>query len=114
MIVVLFVHGTRLLLYIKKESNNHLILEIKLSPKSQSSNGKNFTALFKIVLPCFIYKLSLRRNLNLLEYVAKLFKSSKFMAQLHGKIWSDVVDCSTFLRCFPVKLEIPMCSAAVV
>ena len=28
--------------------------------------------------------------------------------------WSDTADCLTHLRRFPVKLEIPMCSAALV
>ena len=55
----------------------------------------------------FINKLSLRSNLNLLESVAKIMTSSKFMAQLQGNRWSDTADCLTFLRSFPVRLEIP-------
>ena len=36
------------------------------------------------------------------------------MEQLHSSRWSDTADCLTHLRRFPVKLEIPMCSAALV
>ena len=36
------------------------------------------------------------------------------MEQLHSVRWSDTADCLTHLRRFPVKLEIPMCSAALV
>ena len=39
-----------------------------------------------------------------------LLQSSKFMEQLHCNRWSDIADCLTFLRRFPVRLEIPMCS----
>ena len=35
------------------------------------------------------------------------------MEQLHSSRWSDTAACLTHLRCFPVKLEIPMCSAAL-
>ena len=35
------------------------------------------------------------------------------MGQLHSSRWSDTADCLTHLRRFPVKLEIPMCSAAL-
>ena len=35
------------------------------------------------------------------------------MGQLHSSRWSDTADCLTHLRSFPVKLEIPMCSAAL-
>ena len=69
--------------------------------------------LFKIGLSRFIKKLSLRSNLNLLQSVAKMLKLSKFMAQLHCNKWSDIADCLTFLRHFPVRLEIPMCSATL-
>ena len=103
----------KLLLYIKMKSDNHVILEMKLSSYSKSSNGNDFIV-FKIGLSRFINKLSLRSNLNLLQSVAKMLKSSKFMAQLHCNRWSDIADCLTFLRRFPVRLEIPMCSAALV
>ena len=62
----------------------------------------------------FINKLSLRSKLNLLQSVAKMLKSSKFMAQLHCNRWSDIADCLTILRRFPVRSEIPMYSAALV
>ena len=63
---------------------------------------------------CFIDKLSLRSNLNLLQSVAKMLKSSKFMVQLHCIRWSEIAYCFTFLRHFPVRLEIAMRSAALV
>ena len=52
--------------------------------------------------------------MNLLQSVAKMLKSSKFMAQLHCNRWSDIADCLTILRRFPVRSEIPMYSAALV
>ena len=96
----------KLLLYIKMKSDNHVILEMKLSSYSKSSNGNDFIV-FKIGFSRFINKLSLRSNLNLLKSVAKMLKSSKFMAQLHCNRWSDIADCLTFLRRFPVRLENP-------
>ena len=77
----------------------------------------------------FINKLSLRSNLNLLESIAKMLKLSKFMAQLHCNRWPKIVwpfnvfkvfnvfvkyGCLTFLRCFSVRLEISLCSAALI
>ena len=63
---------------------------------------------------CFVNKLSLRSNLNLLHSVAKMLKSSKFMVQLHCIRWSEIADCFMFLRGLPVRLEIIMRSAALV
>ena len=88
------IHRTKLLLYINTKSDNHVILEIKLSR--------------------FIIKLSLKSDLKLLQSVAKILKPSTFMAQLHCNRWSDIADCLMFLRRFPVRLDIPMCSAALV
>ena len=88
-----------------------MIFEIKLSSKSKSSNGNDFIVLFKIDFSRFINKLSLRSILNLLQFVAKMLKSSKFKAQLQYNRWSDIADCLTFLRRFPVRLKIPVCSA---
>ena len=65
----------------------------KLSPESKSSNGNDFIVLFKVDLLHFI-------NINLLESVAKMLKS--------------IAECFTFLRRFPVRLEIPMRSLALV
>ena len=79
--------------------------------KSKSSNGNDFIVLFKIVLSHFITKLSLKSNLNLLQSVAKMLKSSKFMAQLRCNRWPDIADCLTFLRHFTVRLEIPVCKS---
>ena len=74
--------------------------------KNQTSKHVADTT-FKIGFSHFINKVSLRSNLNLLQSVAKMLKSSKFMAQLHHNRWSDIADCLEFLRCFPVRLEIP-------
>ena len=80
------------------------------------TNGKDFIVLllFKIGLSRFIKRLSLRSNLNLLDSAAKMSKLSKFIVQLHCIRWSDIADCLTFFRRFPVRLEIPKCSAALV
>ena len=64
--------------------------------------------MFKIDLLCFLNKLSLISNLNLLESIAEMLKSSKFMAQLHCNRWSDIADCLTFFSRFPVRLGIHM------
>ena len=56
------------------------------------------------------YKLSLRSNLNLLEFITNTLKPSKFMAQLHCNLWSDIADCLSFLRCFLIRLEVSICS----
>ena len=111
-ILALSVHRMKLLLYIKTKSGNHVILEIKLSSSSKFSNGNDFIVLFKIGFSRFINKLSLRSNLNLLQSVAKMVKSSKFMAQLHCNRWADITDCLTHFRRFTVRLE--MCSAALI
>ena len=52
--------------------------------------------------------------MNLLQSVAKMLKSLKFMSQLYCNRWSGIADYLTFLRRFPVILEIPMCSVALV
>ena len=52
-------------------------------------------------------------TLNLLESAAKIWKLSKFMAQLHCNKWSDIGDCLTLLSLFPLISEIPMCLAGI-
>ena len=66
--------------------------------ESKNSDGNNFIVLFQIGLSYFMNKFSFRSNLNLLESVAKMLKSSKFMAQWHCNRWSDVVDSLMFFR----------------
>ena len=61
-----------------------------------------------------INKLSLMSSLKLLVSEAKISKSSKLMEQSHCDRWSETADCLTFLTRFSVKLEIPICSAALV
>ena len=61
-----------------------------------------------------INKLSLIRRLNLFALEARISKWSKSIEQLHSSSWSATADCLTHLRRFPVKLEIPMCFAALV
>ena len=61
-----------------------------------------------------INKLFLIRSLNLFLSEARISKLSKSMEQLHSSRCSDTADCLTYLRRFKVKLEIPMCSAALV
>ena len=50
-------------------------------------------------------RLSLRSNLNLFDSVAEISKSSKFIVQLHCNRWSDIADCITVFRRFPVRLD---------
>ena len=40
-------------------------------------------------------------------------KLSKFNVQLPCNLWADIADFLTFLRLFPKRLEICMCSAAL-
>ena len=56
------------------------------------------------------------RSLDLFASVslARISKCSKSIKQLHSSRWSDTTDCLTLLRCFHVKLEIPIWSAAPV
>ena len=62
----------------------------------------------------FINKLSLIRCLNLFAPEAGISKWSKSIEQLHSSRWLDTADCLTLLRHFPVKIDIPICSAALV
>ena len=66
---------------------------------------------FKIGLSCFIDRLSL---IKLLVSEAKTSKSPKLMTQSHCKWWSETADSFIFFTRFSVKLEIPICSAAMV
>ena len=69
---------------------------------------------FKIGLSRLINRLSLMSSLKLLVSVAKTSKLSKLMTQSHCKRWSETVDSFIFFTRFSVKLEIPICSAALV
>ena len=73
----------------------------------KSSNGNNFIVLLKIGLSCFINKLSLRNNLNLLQSVVKMLNSTKFMVQLHCNRWSDIADCLMFFEVLSSKTGDP-------
>ena len=88
----------------------------KLSTKVsvRSFNGNDSMVLFNLVWSRIINKLSLIRSVNLFASEARISTRSKSTEQLHSSRWSDTVDCLTHLRRFPVKLEIPMCSAALV
>ena len=90
------------------------MIEIKLTYKSKRSSGNDFIVLFKFGLSRFNKGLSLRSNFNLLESAAKISKSSEFIVQLHCNRWSDIAGGLTFLKRKIVRLEIPMCSAALV
>ena len=54
---------------------------------------KDFIVLFKRFLSCFISKLSLRSNLSILESLAKMLKSAKFMAHLHCNRLLGIATC---------------------
>ena len=59
-------------------------------------------------------KLSLIGSLNLFALEATISKWRKSIKQLHSIRWSDTADCLIHLRRFPVNLEMPICSAALV
>ena len=59
-------------------------------------------------------RLSLIRSLNFFVSEARISKWSKSTEQLHSSRWSDTADCLTLVRRFLVKLDIHMCSAALV
>ena len=80
----------------------------------QSNNGNDLMILFNWDWSRLINKLYLIRSLNLLVSEASISKWSKSIEQLHSSRWSGTADCLTLLRCFPVKLDIPICSAALV
>ena len=82
--------------------------------QSKSFNGNDLMILFSWSWSRLINKLSLIKSLNLFASEARISKLSKSMEQLHSSRWSDTADCLTHLRRFPVKLEIPMCCAALV
>ena len=52
-------------------------------------------------------------KLKLLESLDQMVESLKFMFQPQGSKWSKIADFLTFLRCFFVKWEISICSAAL-
>ena len=54
-------------------------------------------------MPSLIKIHSLRINSNLSESAVKTLKSSKFMVQLQYNRWSDIADCKTVLKRFPVR-----------
>ena len=82
--------------------------------QSNSFNGNDLMVLFNWSWSRLINKLPLIKTLNLLASEARISKWSKSIEQLHSRRWSDTADCLTLLRRFPVKLDIPVCSAAIV
>ena len=65
--------------------------------------GNNFIVLFKIGVPHIINKFSLGSNLNLLESVANMLLSLKFMVQLHCNEWLDIAVFNIF-EMFSLKI----------
>ena len=88
--------------------DNTIIMKLNYSKRF---NGNDLMVRFKIGLPCFINRLSLMSSL---KCQAKTSKSSKLMMQSHCKRWSETADSFIFFTRFSVKLEIPICSAALV
>ena len=82
--------------------------------QSNSFNENDLMVLFNWGWSRLINKLTLIKTLNLLASEARISKWSKSIEQLHSRRWSDTADCLTLLRRFPVKLDIPVCSAAIV
>ena len=77
-----------------------------------SFNRKDLMVLFDWDWSCLINKLSLKRSLNMYQRLE--YQNNQSIEQLHSSWWSDTADCLTLLRCFPVKLDILICSAALV
>ena len=88
------------------------VIKIKFC-HSNNSNEKDFTVLFKMGLSQDITNLSLISKLILLESLDKMVESLKFMLQSQISMRSEMADCLIFSRCFFVKCEIPICSAAM-
>ena len=65
------------------------------------------TFLFKIGLSRFINKFSLISDLSLLQSLAKILKSSKFMGQLHCNKGSGNGDCLNVFEAFSCKIGKP-------
>ena len=63
---------------------------------SKSSKGNIFNVLFKRGVPHIINKASLGSDLNLLESVANVLKTAKFIAQLYCNRWSDMAVFNVF------------------
>ena len=82
--------------------------------QSNNFNGNDLMVSFNWSWSRLINKLSLIRNLNLFVSEGRISKWSKSIEQLYSSRWSDTADCLTLLRRFPVKLNIPLCSAALV
>ena len=63
-----------------------------------------------------INKLSLIRSLNLFRFISQRLEYQIGQSLLNSYIQVDFsfTDCFTLLKRFPVKLDIPMCSAALV
>ena len=90
------------------------LVEIYLEIFQSNSFNRNDLIVFKWDLSCCINKLSAIRSLNLFAWEVRISKWSKSIEQLHSSRWSDITDCLTLLRLFPVKLHMPICSAALV
>ena len=82
--------------------------------QSKAFNGNDLMVRFKIGLFRFIKRLSLMSSLKLLMSEAKTSKSSKLMTQSHCKRWLETADSFIIFTRFSFKLEIPICSAALV
>ena len=81
--------------------------------QSKSFHGNELMVLFYWGWLHLINKHSLIGSLNLFAGVARISQRSKSIQQLHSSRWSDT-DCLIVLRRSIVKLEIPVCSTALV
>ena len=85
--------------------------------QSNSFNGNDLMVLFNYGWSRLTSNLSLMKSLNLFASEARISKwlsIEKSIEQLHSSSLSDIADCLTLLRRFPIKLDIPICSAALV
>ena len=78
-----------------------------------SFKGNDVVVRLSTGLSRIINKLSLMSSLKLLVSEAKISKSSKLMEQSHCNRWSETANCFKYLTRFSVKLEMSICSAAL-
>ena len=76
------VHSKKLLSYINKKTDKHVILEIKLSSLSKNFIGSNIIELFKSGLSRFFNKLSFKSNTTR--------RKCYFLQLISSQLWSKL------------------------
>ena len=84
-----------------------------LSPKHLLNRHLNQRVPMETTLSSCLKKI-FHVSLTLTNSPFKMLTSSKFMVALNCNRWSNRADCETVLRRLPARMEIPMCSVALV